>query len=325
MRKTKYIYDPMTLAYRKVEKSWRERLRDTGLFILASALLGILFFFGLQLLIDSPKEKELQRELDESTLLFEDLDRRVSQLGSVLNQIERRDDEIYRVIFESDPPLQERRLEGIDGASERYSKIRGLSNGALLSSSALKVESLAKRMAVQSQSLDELAHLVTQKDAMLEAIPAIRPVKDQPGTWFSSAFGMRQHPILKTRRMHPGVDFSAPRGTPIYATADGIVITNEKFGGRGYGKHITISHGFGYHTLYAHMHKTAKRVGQRVKRGEVIGYVGSTGRSTANHLHYEVIYNRRKVNPINYFFNDLSPEEYDDLLKRAESANQSFD
>ena len=325
MRKTKYIYDPMTLAYRKVEKTWRERLRDTALFILASGLLGVLFFFGLQLLIDSPKEKELQRELDESTLLFDDLDRRVEQMSAVLNQIERRDDEIYRVIFESDPPLQERRLAGIDGASERYAKIRGLTNSTLLNSSALKVESMAKRLMVQSESLDELAHLVTQKDAMLDALPAIRPVKDQPGTWFSSSFGYRMHPILKDLRRHPGVDFSAPRGTPIYATADGVVISNDKFGGRGYGRHITISHGFGYHTLYAHMHKTAKRVGHRVKRGEVIGYVGNTGRSTSNHLHYEVIHNGRKVNPINYFFNDLSPEEYDELLKQAESANQSLD
>jgi murein DD-endopeptidase MepM/ murein hydrolase activator NlpD len=325
MKKTKYVYDPLSLAYRKVEKNWKDRLRDTGVFILASILLGILFFFGLQVILDSPEEKILKRELAETEMLFEQLDRRVASLSGIIQQVERRDDEVYRVIFESDPPSRENRLRGISGSAQRYATIRGLPNGELLERSALKVDQLSQRVNVQSKSLDELADLVTKKEALLSALPAIRPLKDQPGTWFSSSYGYRFHPILKKNRMHTGVDFSAPRMTPIYATADGIVISNERFGGKGFGKHITISHGFGYHTLYAHMHKTAAPRGRRVKRGELIGYVGRTGRSTANHLHYEVIYNGRRVNPINYFFNDLSPEEYNDLLIMAESANQSMD
>ncbi len=325
MRKSKYIYDPLTLAYKKVERTWKHILRDTTLFLLASGLLGVLFFFVIQLVIDSPKEKSLKRELDEVLLTYEQLDERLNKLMLVLGNMEKRDDEIYRVIFESEPPPAEIRLSGLAGGSLRYESIRNLSNGILLEKTSRKVDELTKRIAIQSESLDELASLANNKEALLDALPAIRPVKDQPGTRFSSGFGYRIHPIYKVRKKHPGVDFSAKKGTPIYASADGIVISNDIFGGRGFGKHITISHGFGYHTLYAHMDKAIKKRGQRVKRGDLIGYIGNTGRSTAPHLHYEVIKNGRRVNPINYFFNDLSPTQYDDLVRSAAISNQSFD
>ena len=325
MRKSKYIYDPLTLAYKKVERTWKHILRDTSLFLLASGLLGVLFFFVIQLVIDSPKEKSLKRELDEVLLTYEQLDERLNKLMLVLGNMEKRDDEIYRVIFESEPPPAEIRLSGLAGGSLRYESIRNLSNGVLLEKTSRKVDELTKRIAIQSESLDELASLANNKEALLDALPAIRPVKDQPGTRFSSGFGYRIHPIYKVRKKHPGVDFSAKKGTPIYASADGIVISNDIFGGRGFGKHITISHGFGYHTLYAHMDKAIKKRGQRVKRGDLIGYIGNTGRSTAPHLHYEVIKNGRRVNPINYFFNDLSPTQYDDLVRSAAISNQSFD
>ena len=325
MRKSKYIYDPLTLAYKKVERTWKHILRDTTLFLLASGLLGVLFFFVIQLVIDSPKEKSLKRELDEVLLTYEQLDERLNKLMLVLGNMEKRDNEIYRVIFESEPPPAEIRLSGLAGGSLRYESIRNLSNGILLEKTSRKVDELTKRIAIQSESLDELASLANNKEALLDALPAIRPVKDQPGTRFSSGFGYRIHPIYKVRKKHPGVDFSAKKGTPIYASADGIVISNDIFGGRGFGKHITISHGFGYHTLYAHMDKAIKKRGQRVKRGDLIGYIGNTGRSTAPHLHYEVIKNGRRVNPINYFFNDLSPTQYDDLVRSAAISNQSFD
>jgi murein DD-endopeptidase MepM/ murein hydrolase activator NlpD len=325
MRKSKYIYDPLTLAYKKVERTWKHILRDTSLFLLASALLGVLFFFVIQLVIDSPKEKSLKRELDEVLLTYEQLDERLNKLMLVVGNMEKRDDEIYRVIFESEPPPAEIRLSGLAGGALRYESIRDLSNGILLEKISRKVDELTKRIAIQSESLDELASLTNNKEALLDALPAIRPVKDQPGTRFSSGFGYRIHPIYKVRKKHPGVDFSAKKGTPIYASADGIVISNDVFGGRGFGKHITISHGFGYHTLYAHMDKAIKKRGQRVKRGDLIGYIGNTGRSTAPHLHYEVIKNGRRVNPINYFFNDLSPTQYDDLVRSAAISNQSFD
>ena len=325
MRKSKYIYDPLTLAYKKVERTWKHILRDTSLFLLASGLLGVLFFFVIQLVIDSPKEKSLKRELDEVLLTYEQLDERLNKLMLVVGDMEKRDDEIYRVIFESEPPPAEIRLSGLTGGAFRYESIQDLSNGILLEKISRKVDELTKRIAIQSESLDELASLTNNKEALLDALPAIRPVKDQPGTRFSSGFGYRIHPIYKVRKKHPGVDFSAKKGTPIYASADGIVISNDVFGGRGFGKHITISHGFGYHTLYAHMDKAIKKRGQRVKRGDLIGYIGNTGRSTAPHLHYEVIKNGRRVNPINYFFNDLSPTQYDDLVRSAAISNQSFD
>lgn len=325
MRKSKYIYDPLNLAYKKVERTWKHIFRDTSLFLLASGLLGILFFFVIQLVIDSPKEKSLKRELDEVLLTYEQLDERLNKLMLVLGNMEKRDDEIYRVIFESEPPPAEIRLSGLAGGGLRYESIRDLSNGVLLEKTSKKVDELTKRIAIQSESLDELASLANNKEALLDALPAIRPVKDQSGTRFSSGFGYRIHPIYKVRKKHPGVDFSAKKGTPIYASADGFVISNDIFGGRGFGKHITISHGFGYHTLYAHMDKAIKKRGQRVKRGDLIGYIGNTGRSTAPHLHYEVIKNGRRVNPINYFFNDLSPTQYDDLVRSAAISNQSFD
>ena len=252
MRKSKYIYDPLTLAYKKVERTWKHILLDTTLFLLASGLLGVLFFFVIQLVIDSPKEKSLKRELDEVLLTYEQLDERLNKLMLVLGNMEKRDDEIYRVIFESEPPPAEIRLSGLAGGSLRYESIRNLSNGVLLEKTSRKVDELTKRIAIQSESLDELASLANNKEALLDALPAIRPVKDQPGTRFSSGFGYRIHPIYKVRKKHPGVDFSAKKGTPIYASADGIVISNDIYGGRGFGKHITISHGFGYHTLYAH-------------------------------------------------------------------------
>jgi murein DD-endopeptidase MepM/ murein hydrolase activator NlpD len=325
MRKTKYIYDPLTLAYHKVERTWRNRLRDTSLFLLASALLGIVFFFVLESVLDSPKEKALKRELNEVLLTYEQLNDRIDELSLVMGDMEQRDDEVYRVVFESEPLADELRLSSIGGAAERYEAIRGLSNASLLERTARKVDELTKRIAVQSESLDELAKMATNKEALMNALPAIRPVKVRAGVRFSSGFGYRVHPIFKVRKMHAGVDFTAKKGTPIYATADGTIISNDVYGGRGFGKHLTISHGFGYHTLYAHMDRVVKRRGQKVKRGDLIGYVGNTGRSTAPHLHYEVIRNGRRVNPINYFFNELTPAEYDALVKAAASSNQSFD
>jgi murein DD-endopeptidase MepM/ murein hydrolase activator NlpD len=308
-----------------VERTWRHRLRDTSLFLLASALLGIVFFFVLESFFDSPKEKELKHELFETALTFEVLNERIDDLSIVLQDIESRDDEVYRVIFESEPISQEHRYSGIKGAQTRYEAIRGYSNGTLIERTYRKVDEITKRLAVQSESLDEIAKLANSKEALLNSLPAIQPVRMRAGVRFSSGFGYRIHPIFKVRKLHLGVDFAAKRGTPVYATADGVIISNDVFGGRGFGKHLTISHGYGYHTLYAHMDRVVRRIGQRVKRGDLIGYVGNTGRSTAPHLHYEVIRNGQRVNPINYFFNDLTPAEYDALVKAAASSNQSFD
>jgi murein DD-endopeptidase MepM/ murein hydrolase activator NlpD len=275
--------------------------------------------------VDSPEEKALKRQLEISEETFQELEAQLQELNAVIQELEQRDNEVYRVILESDPPPSWIRQSGLPIESERYEKIRGLSNETLLERSLRKVDDLKKRLAVHSASLDEVAELAQQKGSILKALPAIRPVKDQPDIRFSSGFGYRIDPIFKLTKMHQGVDFSAKQGTPIYATADGVVVSNELYGGRGYGNHLTISHGFGYHTLYAHMSKMVKRQGQSVSRGDLIGYVGNTGKSTGPHLHYEVIYRGRRVNPINFFFNDLTPEDYNKLVAQAAANNQSFD
>ena len=325
MRKTKYIYDPLTLAYHKVERTWRHRLRDGTLFLVASALFGIIFFFLIQLFLESPKEKALKRELNGVLVNYEHIQTQLEVLDLTLEDLEKRDNEVYRVIFESEPIGREIRFSGIQGAGVRYESVRGLSNGALLERTSRKVEELLKRLSIQSESLDEVANLASNKKALLDALPAIKPVKSTPSVRFSSGFGYRIHPIFKVPKMHAGVDFTAKRGTPIYATGNGVVISNDVFGGQGFGNHVTIAHGFGYHTLYGHMDRLAVRQGQKVKRGDLIGYVGNSGRSTGPHLHYEVIRNGQRVNPINYFFNELTPAEYDALVKAAASSNQSFD
>ena len=199
MRKSKYIYDPLTLAYRKVERTWKQIVRDTSLFLMASALLGILFFFFIRLILDSPEEKALKRELSEVLLTYEGLDKRLDALMIVMENMEQRDDEIYRVVFESEPPPGELRLSGLSGGAERYQGIRNLSNGALLEKTSRRIDQLTKRVAVQSQSLDELASLTGNKEALLNALPAIKPVKDQVGTRFSSGYGYRIHPIYKVQ------------------------------------------------------------------------------------------------------------------------------
>ena len=325
MRRAKYIYDPLTLAYHKVERTWKHLLRDTSLFLLGSMLMGLIFFFGIQYFMDSPEEKALKRQLEISEETYRELEEQIQELGAVAAELERRDNEVYRVILESEPPASWVRQSGLPLDADRYEKIRGLSNETLLDRSLRKVDDLKKRLAVHSASLDEVADLAQRKGEILKALPAIRPVKDQPSIRFSSGFGYRIDPIFKVSKLHQGVDFSAKQGTPIYATADGVIASNELYGGRGYGKHLTISHGYGYHTLYAHMSRVVRRQGQRVKRGDLIGYIGNTGKSTAPHLHYEVIYRGRRVNPINFFFNDLTPAEYNKLLAQAAANNQSFD
>lgn len=325
MRRAKYIYDPLTLAYHKVERSWKHLLRDTSLFLLGSMLMGLIFFFGIQYFMDSPEERALKRQLELSEQTFAELENQMVELTEVVAELERRDNEVYRVILESEPPASWVRQSGLPADAAFYERIRGLSNQSLLERSRRKVDDLKKRLAVHSASLDEVAELAQKKGEILQALPAIRPVKDRKDIKLSSGFGFRVDPIFKVSKMHQGVDFSARQGTPIYATADGVIVSNDLYGGRGYGKHLTISHGYGYHTLYGHMSKVVRRQGQRVQRGDLIGYIGNTGKSTGPHLHYEVIYKGQRVNPINFFFNDLSPAEYNQLLIQAAANNQSLD
>jgi murein DD-endopeptidase MepM/ murein hydrolase activator NlpD len=252
------------------------------------------------------------------------LEERLDAMDEALSDMETRDNEVYRLVFETDPLPHELR-RNIGNTDRRYAQIRGMSNGALLERVDRKAEELGKRLYIQSKSLDEVVALAKNKEQLLEAIPAIRPVPAKRNVRLASGYGYRVHPIYKVRKMHTGIDFTAKSGTPIYASGNGTVVHPGDLGGSGYGIQIVISHGSGYHTLYAHLSRAVARPGQRVKRGDLIGYVGSTGRSTAPHLHYEVIKNGRKINPINFFFNDLTAAEYAALVEEANRTNQSFD
>lgn len=323
MSRAKYRFNTRTLSYEKIELSWKQKTRKALTYLASSAILGFGFFVLASTFIDSPKEKLLKRENSQLKSQYELLNKRMDQVSNVLEDIQRRDDEIYRVIFEAEPIAQEIREAGFGGVN-RYKKLEGYKNSELIVESAEKIDKISKQLYIQSKSYDEVFSMAKNKEKMIAAIPAIQPIPNKNLKRMASGYGMRMHPIHKIWKKHNGMDFSAERGTEIYATGDGRVIKAEK-SRRGYGYHIVIDHGYGYQTLYGHMSKFNVRKGQRVSRGEVIGYVGNTGTSVAPHLHYEVIRNGEKINPINFYFNDLSPEEYDKMIEISSQSNQSFD
>lgn len=324
MAKVKFYYDPNSLSYRRIEKGWKHRLREVVLFLTASALMAVILVSIGFWYIDSPEEKRLKRELDYMQLQYELLDQRLADLSGVIEELEERDDNIYRVVFEAEPIPDEVRKGGFGGAN-RYAGLEGYEHGDLVRKTAERLDVLSKEVYVQSRSFDEIIAMAKRKSELLASIPAIQPVSNRNLTRIASGFGYRIHPIYKVGKMHTGIDFTAPTGTPIYAAGDGVVTDNSSIGGSGYGIYVVLQHGYGYQTLYGHMSKRSVRNGQKVKRGELIGYVGNTGTSTAPHLHYEVVKNGQKVDPIHYFFNDLTPAEYQEVLSLAGRENQSFD
>jgi murein DD-endopeptidase MepM/ murein hydrolase activator NlpD len=323
MAKVKYTYDSKTLSYKKIDRNWKVRLKEAGIFAIVSMAFGLVFYMAADLWFESPKERRMKRELDNMVIQYDLMNGKLDQLANVLSDIEKRDDEIYRTIFEAGPIPNEVRTAGFGGAN-RYKNLEGFNNSDLLIDTRKKLDKIANRAYVQTKSFDDVVEMARDKEQMLASIPAIQPVANKDLKKMASGYGYRIHPIYKVRKLHTGTDFSAPTGTPIYATGDGKVSTYKR-SRAGYGNHIVIDHGYGYQTLYAHMSKVDVKRGQKVKRGDVIGYIGSSGRSTAPHLHYEVIKDGRKINPINYFFNDLSPEEYEMMLELSSHSNQSFD
>ena len=284
---------------------------------------AVVFIALFYVFFDSPKEKRLKRENAQLALQYEILNARLEEQSDVLDNLQDRDDNVYRVIFEADPIPDNIRKAGF-GGSNRYENLEGFDNSDIVVNTTKRMDQMAKQMYIQSKSLDEVYKMAQQKEKMLASIPAIMPVAKKDLSRVASGFGMRLHPILKIRKMHTGMDFTAPTGTPIYATGDGVVEDAESTRG-GYGKHVVVDHGYGYQTLYGHMSKIDVRTGQKIKRGDILGYVGSTGRSTAPHLHYEVIKDGNKINPINFYSNDLSPEEYELMIEVSSQTNQSFD
>jgi murein DD-endopeptidase MepM/ murein hydrolase activator NlpD len=321
--KKRYYFNTKSLSYEKVRLRPADIIKQ-GLWYLATGLV----FAAITMIIayntfESPKEKQLSRELDQIKLQYDILNKRIDQSFMVLDDLQKRDDNIYRVIFEAEPIPTGVRRAGY-GGSDRYAMLQGYDNSELMLRTTQKLDFLSKQIVVQSKSYDEILKLVQNKANMLGAIPAIQPVSTKDLKQMASGFGWRTDPIYKMPKFHAGMDFAAPIGTEVYATGDGVVQRADAQAS-GYGNHIRIDHGYGYMTLYGHLSRTKVRPGQKVKRGEVIGYVGNTGKSTGPHLHYEVMKNGEHQNPINYYFNDLTPDEYEAMLKISANSNQSFD
>ncbi len=323
MKKIKYFFNTHTLRFEKIEVPLKVRLLQTIGFILASIAVGVLFVAILFQYIDSPKEKLLRQQNTAYKESYAVLQERIKQLELQMVELEQRDNEVYRSIFEATPIPDSARVKEMSVKNE-IRLIQSLSNTALTDNIRNQLNNLSLRMSFQGQSFAEITTMVKNKEKLLRAIPAIQPVSNRNLKRVASGFGYRIDPLYKDSRLHAGLDFSAPTGTPIYATADGEVQI-AGFNTDGYGNKVVINHGYGFQTLYAHMVRVIANVGQSVKRGEVIGYVGSTGKSTGSHLHYEVIKRGTKVDPVYYFYNDLTPAQFDRLLKEAAANKQSLD
>jgi murein DD-endopeptidase MepM/ murein hydrolase activator NlpD len=324
MSKVKYRFNTKSLTYEKVRVTFKQRFWQFASYIATGVVFATITIIASQQFIQSPNEKKKDREIEALQLQFDLLNKKMSQAEKVLKDLEERDDNIYRAIFETEPLPGTVRYGGT-GGTDKYAVFDSYENVELLRATTERMDRIAKRMYIQSRSFDEVVKLARSKEKLIASIPAIMPMNQKDlAHSVTSGYGWRTHPIYKTSEFHPGMDFSAELGTPIYATGDGVIDRADNLA-QGYGNHVVINHGFGYHTLYGHMSRIAVKAGQKVMRGQLIGYVGSTGLSTAPHLHYEVIKNGEKVNPINYYYNDLSPEQYELLVENSKKASQSFD
>lgn len=324
MAKIKYYYDTESCRYERIKvSSWDIVLNLLG-FLVVSSIIGLGIFLVTDHYFESPAKASLRKENEELKLYYELLENDIDEANQMLSVLEERDDDIYRVVFGVEPIPNEIRTAGV-GGSNRYRELleKGLKREELILNNMQRIDKLKKQMYIQTKSYDDIMNMARDKEALLASMPAIQPVSNKELKRLASGFGYRMHPILKVRKMHEGTDFSLPTGTEVYATGDGqVVYTKTKFSG--YGKYIMIKHGFGYKTLYAHLSEFIVRPGQKVKRGQVIGYSGNTGGSTAPHLHYEVIKDNKKVNPVNFFYQNLSDEEYAEVLRLSSQENQSM-
>ena len=321
MKKPKYHFNTKTLSFEEFKGSVKNTtlrfisILTSGM-VISAAIMFVLFSF-----VDSPKERALKRENEKMKLEYERLGERMDQISAVLANIQNRDDNIYRTIFEAEPIDNAVRKAGY-GGTDRYKSLQGYDNSEIMKDAAMRLDQISRQMYIPSISFDEIVAIAKIKEKMLSCIPAIQPVSKKRST-IISGYGYRIHPIYKTSRMHTGIDFMARTGTPVYATGDGMVI-DPKGNQSGYGIVCVINHGYGYQSLYAHMSKMIVKPGAKVKRGQVIGYVGSTGLSVAPHCHYEIIKNGVKINPVNFFYNDLTPQEYEKVIEQASILNQAL-
>lgn len=325
MKKVKYYYDSENLAYRKIKPRKGRSFGYIALFLLAAALFGFLCFVALLNVpfFQTPNERVMARQIEDLKLNYTMLNREIDQLDGVLTNVEDRDNNIYKVYFNNAPMSEMEKKKGII-SQNRFRELLNSNNEQIISSTAERVDIISKRLVDQSKSLDEILRLSKNKEKFLASIPAIQPVRNEQLKRMASGFGYRTDPFTKARKMHQGMDFTAPTGSPIFATGDGVIAKADNTAS-GFGNHIVIQHGFGYETLYAHLSRYNVRAGQRVKRGDIIGFVGSTGRSQAPHCHYEVHKNGKVVNPINFYYGNISAVEYMMIAKLATKENQSLD
>jgi murein DD-endopeptidase MepM/ murein hydrolase activator NlpD len=323
MKKIKYFFNTRTLRYEKLVTPLRVKLlRVFAFFATTIVTAGIIVLIAFQY-IDSPKTIMLEQQNEDLKDNYAVLQQQINQLQQKMDELSNRDNKVYRSIFESSPIPDSARLKEMEKSKE-VQLVNSLGETDLIKSITTQINHLILLTAYQQKSFNDIEKMVNNKEKLLAAIPAILPVSDKDLTRIASGFGTRIDPVYKVPKFHAGLDFAAPIGTPIYATADGVV-TEAGYNEGGYGNRVVINHGFGYETLYGHMYRVKAKRGQRVKRGEVIGYTGSTGKSTGPHCHYEVHRNGNPVDPVYYFYNDLTPEQYDRLLKLAQTANQSLD
>lgn len=318
----KFHINPKTLELEQVEHGIAYWLRQSGLYILGGIVLGIVFLFIFLLIFPSPREKQLQQEKEALHAQLEMLNRQVDQMQLVMTDLQQRDDNLYRVLFGAEPiPLSIR--QGAQRKISYYEQIAQMTNDQMASSLSLKVDVLEKELYVQTKSFDEIIEMAKTRELRMENIPAIQPVLNKDLKRVASGYGVRIDPVYHVRKFHQGMDFTAPTGTEVFATGNAkVIFTGWK---QGYGNTVILDHGFGYKTVYAHLYKSLVRKGQKVKRYDIIALVGNTGKSTGPHLHYEVRLNDRAVDPRNYYFYDLSPEEYDQMIQLSNNFGQMLD
>lgn len=322
MGKTKYRFNPETLSFDKIERNLRSLISKILGYLSTGVASGLIFFVIFLQFFDSPETKRLKRQNQQLLSQYNLMNKDLEKISGVLEDIQYRDDNIYRAIFEAEPIPPTVRKAGF-GGTNRYSNLESMDNSELIINTAKKLDIISKQTYIQLKSLDDVVKMAMNREKMLANMPSIMPISNKDLKQTASGWGMRIHPIYRIPRFHYGMDFTAPTGSDVFSTGNGIV----KEVGResGYGNIVVIDHGFGYETLYGHLHRSNVKLGQKVNRGDIIGFVGNTGASTAPHLHYEVIKNGQKVNPQNYYFQDLTPDEYEKMIEISSNMGQSFD
>jgi murein DD-endopeptidase MepM/ murein hydrolase activator NlpD len=321
-KKVKFHFNPEALSYEPVIQSFEYKIKRLLIHLFSGASLGAIFFLIFVSTIQSPQEKQLSAEKSRMQAQYRILEKQFAETQQVLTDLQQRDDNMYRVVFQAEPIPLEVRKSTVSN-TDYYNQLLKMTNSEIVVSTTKKMEEIRKQLYIQSKSYDDLVLLFKNKEAMLECIPSIQPVLNKDLTRMASGFGWRIDPVYRSRRFHEGMDFTAPTGTDIFATGNGTIVSSGWQ--QGYGNCVEINHGFGYLTRYGHMSAIKVRVGKKVKRGDVIGLVGNTGKSTGPHLHYEVHFKGQVMNPQNYYFMDLSPAEYDRMIQMSNNSGQMFD